>query len=90
MLGLPQHKVVCRVKRLGGGFGGKESRSASFNACACVPAWHTRRPVRLCLDRDEDMQMSGHRHAFLGKYKVGASLVLAAGHQCVWRQSQAI
>lgn len=71
VLGLPHHKVVCHVKRLGGGFGGKESRSAHFNACAAVPAWHTRKAVRLCLDRDEDMQLSGHRHAFLGRYKVG-------------------
>jgi len=35
-----------------------------------VPAYHLRRPVRLVLDRDEDMHMTGHRHAFLGKYKV--------------------
>ena len=70
VLGVPHHKVVCHVKRLGGGFGGKESRSVSFNAPAAVAAWHTGKAVRLCLDRDEDMHMSGHRHPFMGKYKV--------------------
>ncbi|PNH03147.1 Xanthine dehydrogenase 1 [Tetrabaena socialis] len=41
-------------------------------ACAAaVPSYHLRRPVRLCLDRDEDMQMTGQRHAFLSTYKVG-------------------
>ena len=44
--GLPQHKVVVRTKRLGGGFGGKESRSAFVNALAGVAAYHLRRPVR--------------------------------------------
>ena len=42
-----------------------------YNTAAAVAAYHTRRPVRICLDRDEDMQTSGHRHAFVGKYKVG-------------------
>ncbi|KAL0052613.1 hypothetical protein WJX82_004790 [Trebouxia sp. C0006] len=70
VLGIPHHKVVCHVKRIGGGFGGKESRSVFPNAAAAVPAYILRQPVRLVLDRDEDMHMTGHRHAFLGKYKV--------------------
>ena len=70
VLGIPHHKVVCHVKRIGGGFGGKESRSVPWNAAAAVPAYLLRRPVRLILDRDEDMHYTGHRHAFLGKYKV--------------------
>ena len=45
--------------------------SVPYNTAAAVAAYHTRRPVRICLDRDEDMQTSGHRHAFVGKYKVG-------------------
>ena len=61
---------MCHVKRIGGGFGGKESRSVPWNAAAAVPAYLLRRPVRLILDRDEDMHYTGHRHAFLGKYKV--------------------
>ena len=72
-LGLPAHKVVARTKRLGGGFGGKETRAVNVSCAAAVPAWHLRRPVRLILDRDEDMHTSGHRHSFLGKYKVRAA-----------------
>lgn len=70
VLGIPSHKVVCHVKRIGGGFGGKESRSVFTNAAIAVAAYRTKRPVRLVLDRAEDMQMTGHRHAFFIKYKV--------------------
>lgn len=38
-----------------------------------MPAYHTRRPVRIVLDRDEDMQITGQRHAFYAKYKVQTS-----------------
>ena len=44
----------------------------NISCAAAVPAFHTRRPVRLILDRDEDMHTSGHRHAFIGQYKVRA------------------
>ncbi|KAF8057662.1 XDH1 [Scenedesmus sp. PABB004] len=70
-LGLPMHKVVCKTKRIGGGFGGKETRSIFLHCAAAVPAFHTRRPVKLVLDRDEDMQMTGTRHPFLATYRVG-------------------
>lgn len=72
-LGLPAHKVVARTKRLGGGFGGKETRAIPLSVAAALPAWKLRRPVRLIQDRDEDMHTSGHRHAFIGKYKVNES-----------------
>ncbi|KAM0000115.1 putative xanthine dehydrogenase [Helianthus debilis subsp. tardiflorus] len=71
VLGLPMSKVVCKVKRIGGGFGGKETRSAFFAAVASVPAYLLNRPIKLTLDRDVDMQVTGQRHSFLGKYKVG-------------------
>ncbi|XP_035831148.1 xanthine dehydrogenase 1-like [Helianthus annuus] len=71
VLGLPMSKVVCKVKRIGGGFGGKETRSAFFAAVASVPAYLLNCPVKLTLDRDVDMQVTGQRHSFLGKYKVG-------------------
>ena len=73
-LGIPGHKVVARTKRLGGGFGGKETRAINVSCQAAVPAYRLRRPVRLILDRDEDMHTSGHRHAYIGKYKVSSSL----------------
>ncbi|XP_031281562.1 xanthine dehydrogenase 1-like isoform X2 [Pistacia vera] len=71
VLGLPMSKVVCKTKRIGGGFGGKETRSALFAAVASVPSYLLNRPVKITLDRDIDMMISGQRHSFLGKYKVG-------------------
>ncbi|EFJ45339.1 hypothetical protein VOLCADRAFT_63971 [Volvox carteri f. nagariensis] len=71
VLGVPAHKIVSKTKRLGGGFGGKETRGIFIHCAAAVPSYHLKRPVRLCLDRDEDMQMTGQRHAFLATYKVG-------------------
>ena len=68
VLGIPQHKVVVRTKRLGGGFGGKETRAAFVNAAAAVPAFILRRAVRLVLDRDEDMSITGQRHPFMAQY----------------------
>lgn len=76
MLGLPFSKVVCKAKRLGGGFGGKETRSVFIAAAASVAAYHMRRPVKIVLDRDVDMMITGHRHSFLGKYKVKITAIL--------------
>lgn len=59
------------MKRLGGGFGGKETRSSPLTCALAVAAKKVMRPVRCMLDRDEDMIYSGQRHPFLGRYKVG-------------------
>ncbi|KAH8714207.1 molybdopterin binding aldehyde oxidase/xanthine dehydrogenase [Ilyonectria robusta] len=67
------NKVVVRVKRLGGGFGGKESRSVLLSSALALAAKKTKRPVRYMLTREEDMVISGQRHPFLGKYKVGVN-----------------
>ncbi|OZJ05979.1 hypothetical protein BZG36_01218 [Bifiguratus adelaidae] len=72
-LGVPSNRIYCRVKRLGGGFGGKETRSIPLAATLAVAAKKLRRPVRCMLDRDEDMITSGQRHPFYAKYKVGVS-----------------
>nr|CAD7437878.1 unnamed protein product [Timema bartmani] len=69
-LGILIHKVVCRVKRMGGGFGGKESRSPLVALPVALAAHRLNRPVRCMLDRDEDMMITGTRHPFLGRYKV--------------------
>lgn len=69
-LGIPQHKVIAKVKRIGGGFGGKETRSSSLALPVAIAAYILKKPVRSVLDRDEDIQMSGYRHPFLTKYKV--------------------
>lgn len=68
-MGIPQNRVVTRVKRLGGGFGGKESKSAIVALPAVFAAKKLKRPIRCMLDRDEDMLLCGGRHPFYIKYK---------------------
>jgi len=70
--GTPAAKVVCRVKRLGGGFGGKETRSVFASCAAAVASKRTSRPVRLTLARNVDMLTTGQRHAFMSKYHASA------------------
>ncbi|XP_037830392.1 xanthine dehydrogenase/oxidase [Kryptolebias marmoratus] len=70
-LGVSANKVLIRVKRLGGGFGGKESRTIVLSPVVALAANKLKRPVRCMLDRDEDMLITGGRHPFYGKYKVG-------------------
>ncbi|XP_036190852.1 xanthine dehydrogenase/oxidase isoform X4 [Myotis myotis] len=71
MLGVPANRIVVRVKRMGGGFGGKETRSTLVSTAVALAAYKTGCPVRCMLDRDEDMLITGGRHPFLGRYKVG-------------------
>ncbi len=71
VLGLPAHRVVCRSLRMGGGFGGKETQANPYAAIAALAAYRTGRPVRIKLTRGLDMQMTGKRHPFLGRYEVG-------------------
>ncbi|XP_058793024.1 xanthine dehydrogenase-like isoform X2 [Phymastichus coffea] len=71
VLNLPMNRITVRVKRLGGGFGGKETREALIALPAALAAYKFKRPVRCMLDRDEDMMITGTRHPFLTKYKVG-------------------
>lgn len=70
-LGLHLHQVVCIVKRLGGGFGGKESQAAPFAAMTALVASKMKRPARLCLTKDDDMAMTGKRHPFKNFYEIG-------------------
>ncbi|MBC7467177.1 MAG: xanthine dehydrogenase molybdopterin binding subunit [Bdellovibrio sp.] len=63
-LGLSQHQVVCVVKRMGGGFGGKESQAAPFAAMAALAAQKLNRACRIALTKDDDMMMTGKRHPF--------------------------
>ena len=67
------NKVVSKVKRLGGGFGGKETRSIQLTGIVSLAAKRTGRPVRCMLNRDEDMVTSGQRHPFLARWKVGVN-----------------
>ena len=71
--GVANNKIVSRVKRLGGGFGGKETRSVQLAGIVATAANKTRRPVRCMLNRDEDIMTSGQRHPFLGVWKVAVN-----------------
>jgi xanthine dehydrogenase large subunit len=70
-LGLPDHAVTVEVRRMGGGFGGKETQPAQIACVAAILATKTRRPVKFRLDRDDDMIMTGKRHDFFVRYDVG-------------------
>ena len=87
-LNLRAHQVVCEVRRLGGGFGGKEVQSALFACVASVAAQRLQRPVKLRLDRDDDMMITGKRHSFHYAYEVGfddAGRILGAQVEMVAR-----
>lgn len=71
--GVAYNKVVSRVKRIGGGFGGKESRAVTLAGVCATAANKAKRPVRCMLNRDEDIATSGQRHPFLCRWKVGVS-----------------
>ncbi|XP_072339543.1 aldehyde oxidase 1-like isoform X1 [Scyliorhinus torazame] len=70
-LGIPSNRVTVRVKRIGGAFGGKVMKISKMAAITAVAAHKTGRSVRLALERGEDMLITGGRHPFLGRYKVG-------------------
>ncbi|MBZ8135102.1 xanthine dehydrogenase molybdopterin binding subunit [Afifella sp. IM 167] len=71
VLGLPDHAVTVEVRRMGGGFGGKESQPALLAAIAALAVRKTGRPAKLRLDRDDDMVMTGKRHDFVIDWQVG-------------------
>ncbi|MBX3625361.1 MAG: xanthine dehydrogenase molybdopterin binding subunit [Rhizobacter sp.] len=71
VLKLQAHHVQVECRRMGGGFGGKESQSALFACVAAVAARRLKRPVKLRLDRDDDFLITGRRHCFWYEYEVG-------------------
>jgi xanthine dehydrogenase large subunit len=90
-LGCAAHAVQVECRRMGGGFGGKESQSAVFACLAAVAAQRLQRPVKLRLDRDDDFLITGRRHGFAFDIELGhddegrilgiaATLVSNAGH----------
>ena len=70
-LGLASHRVQVQCRRMGGGFGGKESQSALFACVAALAARALQRPVKLRPDRDDDFAVTGRRHPFDFQYDVG-------------------
>lgn len=90
-LQVPSSHVQVECRRMGGGFGGKESQSALFACVAAVAARKLKRPVKLRMDRDDDFMVTGRRHCFWYEYEVGyddagrvlgaeISMVSRAGH----------
>jgi xanthine dehydrogenase large subunit len=71
VLGVPTHAVTVEVRRMGGGFGGKESQGNLPAAAAALVAKLTGRPAKCCYDRDDDMIITGKRHDFRIDYRVG-------------------
>jgi xanthine dehydrogenase large subunit len=71
MLNRPEAAVVCECRRMGGGFGGKESQAAQWAALVALAASLTGRPAKIRLDRDDDMIMTGKRHDFRIHYQAG-------------------
>jgi xanthine dehydrogenase large subunit len=70
-LGLDNHAVRVECRRMGGGFGGKETQASLFAAAAALVAVKTGRCAKFRADRDDDMVMTGKRHDFRVDYDVG-------------------
>jgi xanthine dehydrogenase/oxidase len=71
--GIPSSKVTAICKRMGGAFGGKETRSVIYSSITALIAYRLQRPCALNLERDIDMMISGQRHAFYIEYQSGCT-----------------
>ena len=71
MLNQKSNSINVIVRRIGGGFGGKETQSFIFAAICTLLAKKTKRPVKLRMDRDDDIIITGKRHDFYSEYEVG-------------------
>ncbi|MBZ4023078.1 xanthine dehydrogenase molybdopterin binding subunit [Rhodobacter sp. TJ_12] len=71
-LGLALHDVRVEMRRMGGGFGGKESQGNHLAIACAVAARATGRPCKMRYDRDDDMVITGKRHDFRIRYRIGA------------------
>jgi xanthine dehydrogenase large subunit len=70
-IGVPMHGVRVEIRRMGGGFGGKESQGNALAVACAVAARHTGAPCKMRYDRDDDMMITGKRHEFRVAYDVG-------------------
>lgn len=73
VLGLNLHQVQAEVRRMGGGFGGKESQAAALACMAALFAVRTGRPVKYRMPRQDDMVQTGKRHDFWNRYRAGVN-----------------
>ena len=70
-MGIPSNAITVNVRRMGGGFGGKETQGNQFAALATIAAKKLNRAVKFRPDRDEDMTATGKRHDFRVDYDLG-------------------
>lgn len=71
VLGIPMHRIEVDVGRLGGAFGGKEDQATPWAVMAALGAHLTGRPVKVQLNRKEDMRWTGKRHPYSSDYRIG-------------------
>jgi len=71
ILGIPDAFVTVETRRMGGGFGGKESQACAWAAIAALAARVTGHPCKVRLDRDDDFMLTGKRHDFRADWRVG-------------------
>ncbi len=71
ILDLPMNKIEVDVLRIGGGFGGKEDQANCWAALAALASYKTGKPVKLILNRQEDIRLTGKRHPYSSDFKIG-------------------
>lgn len=73
VLNIPMHRLEIDVTRLGGGFGGKEDQATPWAIFCALATHHLKKPVKYCLNRIEDMRMTGKRNPYTSDFKIGLS-----------------
>jgi xanthine dehydrogenase large subunit len=71
VLGIPMHKIEIDTVRLGGGFGGKEDQATPWAVMVALAAQHLHKPVKMAMNRMDDMRMTGKRHPYSADFKIG-------------------
>jgi xanthine dehydrogenase large subunit len=71
ILAIPDAFITVETRRMGGGFGGKESQACQWASLAALAAYHTGKPCKMRLDRDDDFAVTGKRHDFRSDWSVG-------------------
>ena len=73
VLGIPMHKIEVDVVRLGGAFGGKEDQATAWTVLTLLAVHLLHKPIKIILSRHDDLKMTGKRHPYTTKYKIGFS-----------------
>jgi len=71
VLGMQMHNIEVDVARLGGAFGGKEDQATAWAVMAALAVYKLKKPVKLILDRDDDMLLTGKRHPYSSDFRIG-------------------